>query len=191
MHSTIATSLTHRIFPRVNNQVRDVFLVVFGSLLVAAFAQIRIPLPFTPVPITGQTLAVLLVGATLGAYRGVGSMALYILMGLVGLPVFAGGEAGLAYLTGATGGYLLGFIAAAYAVGRLAERGLERKFQTAVVPFLVGQILIYGIGVLWLAVYVGSLNNALAMGLYPFILGDIIKMALAAALLPAAWKFVS
>lgn len=190
MHSTIATSLTQRIFPRVNDRVRDGILVVMGSLLVAAFAQIRIPLPFTPVPITGQTLAVLLVGAALGANRGVGSMALYILMGLVGLPVFAGGEMGLAYLTGATGGYLLGFMAAAYAVGRLAERGLERKLQTAFVPFLVGQVLIYGIGVLWLAVFVGSLSNALAMGLYPFIIGDVIKMVIAALLLPASWKFV-
>ncbi len=190
MHTTIATSLTQRYFPNLNERVRDLILILAGSLLVAAFAQIRIPLPFTPVPITGQTLAVLLVGAALGAYRGVGSMTVYILLGLVGFPVFAGGEASLTYLTGATGGYLLGFVVAAYAVGRLAERGLEREFQTAFVPFLIGQILIYGFGVLWLAVFVGSLKNALVLGFYPFIIGDIIKMVVAALLLPATWKFI-
>ena len=190
MQSTISSTLTQRYFPRANTLVSDILLVVGGSLLVAAFAQLRIILPFTPVPITGQTLAVLLVGAALGSRRGVISMLLYLTMGMIGLPVFAGAEFGLAYMSGATGGYLLGFVAAAYVVGRLAERGLERELRTAFVPFLVGQIIIYGIGVLWLAVYLGNLGNALALGLYPFILGDVIKLVLAAIVLPTAWKMV-
>jgi biotin transport system substrate-specific component len=190
MYTTLATTLTQRYFPRANALVRDIFLVTFGSLLVAVFAQIRIPLPFTPVPITGQTLAVLLVGAALGSKRGSASMLLYLTLGLAGMPVFAGGEAGLAYLSGATGGYLLGFIVAAYAVGRLAERGLERKFRTAILPFLIGQSIIYGLGVLWLGMYLGNLNDALVLGFYPFVIGDLMKMAFAAALLPATWKLV-
>jgi biotin transport system substrate-specific component len=190
MYTTLATTLTQRYFPRANALLREIFLVIFGSLLVAAFAQIRIPLPFTPVPITGQTLAVLLVGAVLGSTRGLASMLLYLMLGLVGMPVFAGAESGLAYLSGATGGYLLGFVVAAYVVGRLAERGLERKFRTAILPFLIGQSIIYGLGVLWLAVYLGNLSNAMALGFYPFVIGDILKMGLAATLLPTAWKWV-
>jgi len=191
MYSTIGITLADRYFPRANTLVREMLLVISGSLLVAAFAQIRIPLPFTPVPITGQTLAVLLVGAALGSNRGVTSMLLYLMMGLVGMPVFAGGGSGLAYLSGATGGYLLGFVAAAYVVGRLAERGLERNFRTAILPFALGQLIIYAVGALWLAIYLGSLREALVLGVSPFVLGDLIKMAFAAILLPTAWRWVA
>lgn len=190
MLTTIAPTLTQRMFPKTDQRIRDLFLVIGGGILVAAFAQIRIPLPFTPVPITGQTLAVLLVGATLGSRRGVVSMLLYLGLGLIGLPVFTGGAHGLAYMTGATGGYLLGFVAAAYIVGKLAELGLDRQVRSAIIPFLVGQVIIYTIGVLWLSIYLGDFSNALTLGLLPFILGDVIKMVLAALLLPTAWKFV-
>jgi biotin transport system substrate-specific component len=190
MHTTIAPTLTQRYFPKINDLIRDILLVVSGSLLVAAFAQIRIPLPFTPVPITGQTLAVLLIGATLGSRRGLASMALYFILGSLGLPVFAGGAHGLAYISGATAGYLLGFLPAAYAVGRMAERGLERNFLTAMLPFLVGQMIIYTFGILWLSIYVGDFSNALTMGFYPFILGDVIKILLAGVMMPSAWKLI-
>jgi biotin transport system substrate-specific component len=156
---------------------------------VAAFAQIRIPLPFTPVPLTGQTFAMLLVGAALGSKRGAASLALYTLMGALGLPFFAGGASGLAYMSGPTLGYLVGFVAAAYIVGLLAERGLERSVRTSLVPFLVGTLVIYLFGAGWLAVLFG-VDQALTLGVLPFLVGDAIKMVLAALALPAAWRLV-
>lgn len=188
MNTPLALTLTRRLNTRPAWLV-DSLLIIAGSLLVALFAQIRIPLPFTPVPITGQTFAVLLVGAALGANRGAASLVLYTLEGIAGLPVFTGGAAGLAQLAGPTGGYLIGFIAAAYVVGLLAERGLDRQWRTALVPFLIGSLVIYAFGVLWLAVYLG-LPDAIAKGLLPFIIGDTIKLVLAALALPSAWALV-
>jgi biotin transport system substrate-specific component len=150
---------------------------------------VRIPLPFTPVPITGQTFAVLLVGAALGAGRGAGALMLYLLMGMTGLPVFAGGAAGLFHLTGPTGGYLIGFVIAAAAVGRMAEHGWERSFRTSLIPFSLGTLLIYLVGVPWLALYVGP-QAAIQKGLLPFLPGDLIKLLLAALALPSAWRLV-
>jgi biotin transport system substrate-specific component len=170
--------------------LRDLILVTAGALFVAVLAQVKIPLPFTPVPLTGQTFAVLLVAATLGSKRGAASMAFYIALGVFGLPVFAGGAAGMAYLSGATLGYLIGFIAAAYVIGLLAERGLERSLRTSILPFLAGTIIIYACGVAWLTVLLGSFVKAVAAGLVPFVVGDIIKLAAAALALPAAWKLV-
>lgn len=190
MHTPLALTLTRRLNTRPAWLVNSL-LIIAGSLLVAVFAQIRIPLPFTPVPITGQTFAVLLVGAALGAKRGAGSLALYTVEGLCGLPVFAGGAAGLAQLAGPTGGYLVGFIAAAYVVGLLAERGLDRQWHTALVPFLIGSLVIYLIGVTWLAVYLHlPLPDAIAKGFLPFIIGDTIKLILAVLAVPAAWALV-
>jgi biotin transport system substrate-specific component len=188
METTLVLALTHRYWPRANALARDLLLVTGGSLLVAALAQVRIPLSFTPVPFTGQTFAVLLVGAALGSRRGAAALAVYMLGGLAGFPVFTGGGSGLAHLAGPTGGYLVGFVAAAYAVGWLCELKLERRWSTALLPFLVGEALIYLFGVLWLAVFVGS-QRALAAGLYPFLLGDIAKLLLAALALPMAWKY--
>jgi biotin transport system substrate-specific component len=165
-------------------------LIVLGALFVAALAQVEIPLPFTPVPITGQTFGVLLVGAALGSKRGAASLASYLVMGLVGLPFFAGGAHGLQIVIGATGGYLIGFIVAAYVIGLLAERGLERSVRTSVLPFLVGTVIIYACGVTWLAVVLGSFSKAIAAGLLPFVIGDAIKLVAAAIALPAAWKVV-
>jgi biotin transport system substrate-specific component len=167
-----------------------VTLIVLGALFVAALAQVVIPLPFTPVPITGQTFGVLLVGAALGSKRGAASLASYLVMGMLGLPFFAGGAHGLKIVIGATGGYLLGFIVAAYAVGLLAERGLERSVRTSLVPFLVGTVIIYVCGVAWLTVLLGSFSKALAAGLLPFLIGDAIKLVAASLALPAAWKVV-
>ncbi len=169
--------------------IRDVMLVVGGSLLLALFARISIPLDFTPVPITGQTLGVLLVGAALGSRRGSLSVVLYLVEGGFGLPFFAGGGSGWAAFSGPTGGYLLGFVAAAYAVGWMAERGWDKRFWSAAMAMLVGEIVIYVFGVPWLAYFVG-VEKALPLGLYPFILGDAIKLVLAALVLPSTWKLI-
>ncbi len=179
-------------------------LVVGFALLTALMAQIRIPLGFTPVPITGQTFAVLLAGAALGSTLGPLSQALYWAMGAVGLPFYAGGcEAEDAFwpfctgggwetATGATAGYLVGFVAAAWVVGRLAERHQDRDPWTALPAFLFGSAIIHLFGVPWLAnVLDVSWTRAAEQGSYPFIVGDLIKVGLAGVLLPASWRLVA
>jgi biotin transport system substrate-specific component len=195
--TTLAPTLSTRYFPRTAAWLKDLVLIVSGSLLVALFAQIEIPLK--PVPITGQTFAVLLVGAALGSKRGAAALALYLVEGVAGLPFFSGGGSGMGHIVsttggqvtlGYTGGYLIGFIIAAYVIGLLAERGLDRTIRTSLIPFLIGTLIIYVCGVLWLAVPLGSLSDAIAGGLLPFLVGDAIKLVAAALALPAAWKLV-
>jgi biotin transport system substrate-specific component len=188
--TTFAPTLYTRTFPRTAGWLRDVILILSGALFVAVLAQVKILLPFTPVPLTGQTFAVLLVGATLGSTRGAASTGLYIVLGAFGLPVFAGGASGMAYLSGPTLGYLIGFVMAAYVIGLLAERGLERRVQTSMLPFLIGTLIIYVCGIAWLAILLGSFNQAIAAGLFPFLLGDAIKLIAAALTLPTAWKLI-
>ncbi len=188
--TTLAPVLMEKRLPRLDARWRDFLLVTGGSLLVAALAQVRIPLPFTPVPVTGQTLGVLLVGALLGSRRGTAALGLYLAEGLAGFPVFAGGSGGVSHLLGATGGYLLGFVLAAWLVGWLSERGLERSLRTAWLPFLAGEVGIYALGVPWLALFVGGLGKAVALGLVPFVAGDVLKMVLAAILLPVGWRML-
>ncbi len=188
--TTLAPTLSTQYFPRATQWLRDLSLIIIGSLFIAILAQIEIPLPFTPVPITGQTFGVLLVGAALGSKRGAASLGLYLAEGIFGLPFFAGGAHGLNIVLGATGGYLIGFIGAAYAIGLLAERGLERSVRTSFIPFLVGTIVIYVCGVAWLAVVLGDFSAAIKGGLLPFLIGDAIKLIAAALALPAAWKLV-
>ncbi|MGH2706035.1 MAG: biotin transporter BioY [Actinomycetota bacterium] len=169
----------------------DAALILAGALLVALAAQIRIPLPFTPVPITGQTFAVLLVGATLGATRGAASLVLYVLLGAAGLPFYAGGAAGWKVVQGPTGGYLIGFVAAAWLTGYLAERRWDRRLSSALGAMLSGSVLIYLIGLPWLSWSLGTgLTKTLELGLYPFVPGDILKLYLAGAALPGAWKVI-
>jgi len=187
--TTLAPTLSNRYFPRTTEWIHSLFLIVFGSLLLAALAQIEIALPFTPVPITGQTFGVLLIGAALGSKRGAATIILYLTEGGLGLPFFAGGASGLTILTGATAGYLVGFVGAAYAVGWLAERGLERSVRTSIIPFLVGTIIIYVFGVAWLSTIVGGLDKAIELGMVPFLFGDAVKLVLASVALPIAWKF--
>jgi biotin transport system substrate-specific component len=165
----------------------DVALILGGSLLVALSAQIAMPLPFSPVPITGQTLAVLLVGALLGSRRGCLSLLTYLAEGALGLPVFAGWQAGLTHLAGPRGGYLVGFVVAAFVTGLLAERGWDRRVGTTLLAMLLGNVVIYACGVPWLAVWVGT-ARALPLGCYPFVPGDLLKLALAAWLLPSGWR---
>ena len=168
----------------------DAALVLGASLVIALSAQVAIQLPFSPVPITGQTMAVLLVGALLGSRRGALAVLAYIAEGLAGLPVFAGGAAGLARLFGPTGGYLVGFVAAAFLVGWLAERGWDRRFGTTLAAMTLGNLVIYAVGVVWLAVFVGGLSRAWSLGVLPFLPGDVIKIILAAVLLPGGWKLL-
>ena len=168
----------------------DAALVLGASLVIALSAQVAIQLPFSPVPITGQTMAVLLVGALLGSRRGALAVLAYIAQGLAGLPVFAGGAAGLARLFGPTGGYLVGFVAAAFLVGWLAERGWDRRFGTTLAAMTLGNLVIYGVGAVWLAVFVGGLSRAWSLGVLPFLPGDALKIVLAAVLLPGGWKLL-
>jgi biotin transport system substrate-specific component len=149
-----------------------------------------IPLPFSPVPVTGQTLAVLLMAVLLGSHRASLCALTYLAEGAVGYPVFARGAAGVAHLLGPTGGYLFGFVAAAYAVGLLAERGWDSRYSTAFLAMLAGNVIIYLFGLPWLAVFVGW-ERTLALGLLPFIPGDIAKLLVATALLPWGRKLLA
>jgi biotin transport system substrate-specific component len=174
----------------------DLVLIIGGSLLIGLSAQVAVRLPFSPVPVTGQTFAVLMIGALFGSRRGGLSVLLYIIEGAVGLPVFAMGRGGPAVLLGQTGGYLAGFIAAAYVTGLLAEKGWDRRVETAVLAMVFGNVLIYTFGLLWLfwlkfifKIPIGS-GSVLAVGLYPFIVGDALKIMLAAIILPAGWKLL-
>lgn len=181
--------LADRVFSR--SVVTDIALIVSGAALTALLAQVAIPM--FPVPITGQTLAVLLVGSTMGAWRGAASMVLYAVLGVAGLPVFAPNPdgshtQGIVALLGATGGYILGFIAAAALVGWLAERSWDRKLLKAFATFIGGSLVVFAVGLPWLGLTLGlTLEQTLAGGLYPFILGGVIKAAIAAVLLPGAW----
>ena len=182
---------------RISTRVRHIALMVAGALFIALTAQAVIPL--NPVPITGQTLGVLLVGGALGSKRGGVSTLLYIVMGFF-LPVYAGHAQGIDHIIGstgghlalgATGGYLVGFVLAAAIVGRLAELGWDRNFLGAVAAFIVGNLVIYAIGVPWLMLATGlGINAAVAGGLTPFLLGDGLKILVAAAVFPAAWWLV-
>ena len=167
----------------------DLACVVGGSLFIALSAQVVVPLPFSPVPVTGQTLAVLLTGALLGRVRGTLSVLVYLAQGISGLPVFAGGMGGVLHLVGPTGGYLIGFVPAAFLTGLLAERGWDRGVGPAFAAMLVGNAAIYACGLPWLAQFLGP-QRVLALGLAPFLPGDLMKLGIAAALLPSGWKLL-
>lgn len=170
--------------------LRDIVLVVAFGTFMGVLAQISIPLPFTPVPITAQTFGVLLTGAVLGSRRGFAAMMVYLAEGASGMPVFAGGGAGWVVLTGFLGGYLASYPLAAFAVGFLAERGWDRNFFRAAIAMVAGEVIIYAVGVPWLGHFIG-MHNAVTLGLTPFVGGDIAKLILAAAVLPSAWAIVN
>jgi biotin transport system substrate-specific component len=172
---------------RASVLLRDAGIVLGASVLMALLAQLTIPLPV--VPITGQTLGVLLFGASLGSKKGSLAMLAYLAEGALGAPVFAGGAGGIAVLVGPTAGYLYGFVVAAFVVGWLAERGLDRNPFTAAVAMLVGTVAMYAVALPWLSFYVPG-DELLSVGLLPFIPGALVKLVLAAALLPAAWKLL-
>jgi biotin transport system substrate-specific component len=185
-----AATLRLAVWPR-SGLLTDVLLVCGGAGLIAASAQLSIKLPFTPVPITGQTFAVLLVGAGLGTLRGGAAALLYVLVGLVA-PVYAPHTGyGWATVTGASGGYLVSYPFAAALTGWLAERRWDRRFSSSIGAMLTGNVVIYLFGLPWLAhVLHTNLEQTLQDGLYPFVPGDTFKLYLAAAALPAAWKLV-
>lgn len=189
-----SATLAQRLVPRqgmlANQTVFDAVLVVAGCLFVALLAQIRIPLPFTPVPITGQTLGVLLVGSLLGSRLGLFSLLLYLATGAIGLPFFAGGNSGIAYMQGATLGYLVSYPIVAALMGRLAERGWDRRVSTTVLAMVIGNVIIYALGVGWIAILRGNLVEAFMLGAAPFLIGDAIKIAIAAIVLPGGWKLL-
>jgi biotin transport system substrate-specific component len=173
------------------NLLKDGLLVLGFSLLVAGAAQISFHIPLTPVPVTLQTLAVLLAGATLGSRRGALAMLAYLAEGALGLHFFSGGDAGIGVLLGYTAGYLWAFPIAAFVTGLLCERRLERSFSTSALAMLPGTLLIYAFGVSWLSYILHiSLIKGFYAGMVPFIPGDIFKLIIAAALLPTAWALV-
>ena len=177
-------------------RTRDVALVIGGALLTALLAQVAIDVPPSPVPITGQTLAVGLVGATLGMRRGAAALALYALLGLF-LPFYSEGESGWDVVYGASGGYIIGFIFAAAFTGWLAQRQWDRKVLRSVLAFLGGSVIVFAIGLPWLAVALGALgapndlNSVLQAGLYPFIIGGIVKSLLATGIMAIAWRAIA
>ena len=169
---------------------RDIALVIGGAAFMALMAQVTIRMPGELVPITGQTLAVGLIGATLGSRRGVSAMGLYAIAGLF-LPVYADGGSGWDVIWGASGGYIVGFILATYVIGLLAERGADRKVLAAFGAFVAAQLIVFGIGVPWLKVSADlSWGDAIHSGFTIFILGGLIKAAIGAAVLPSAWTLV-
>lgn len=167
----------------------DIALTLCGSLLIALSGRVWVILPFSPIPVTAQTLGVLLTGTLLGSRRGSLAVLAFLLQGALGLPVFQGGNAGLAHLAGPSGGYLLGFVVAAYTTGRLAQRGWDRSAGTMLLAMLIGNSVLYAFGLTWLSLFVGF-EQALPLGFYPFILGDLVKIALATASLPASWRWL-
>ena len=194
--TTLATqypTLASRVWPsdKTGALVRNVVLAVLGSALLWASAKVQIP--FYPVPMTMQTFVVLALGMAYGWRLGAATVLLYLAQGAFGLPVFAGTPEkglGLAYMAGPTGGYLVGFVLAAAACGWLAERGWDRSILRTAAAMLIGNLLIYAPGLLWLGTLVGWDKPVLAWGLTPFLLGDATKLALAAALFPAVWRRV-
>jgi biotin transport system substrate-specific component len=166
--------------------VRDVLLVIGAAGFVGALAQLSIHVSFTPVPITGQTLGVLVAGTALGSKRGTAAMALYGLAGLAGVPWFAGHSSGY---VGASFGYVVGFVLSAALCGFLAERGADRSLVKSIPAMVAGEVVMYAVGVIWLGIslHVGP-TRAVALGLTPFLAGDAVKAGIAAALLPGAWR---
>lgn len=184
-----STVITQRILPR--SGAMSIALVVAAAALTALAAQVRIPLPFTPVPITGQTFAVLLTAAALGWKLGAAGQLVYLAVGVLGAPVFTDGTGGVEIIRGATGGYLVGFVFAAALVGRMAEARQDRAFSNMFTAFILGSAVIYVFGVIGLIASTGwLLPEAVEKGVVPFLLGDIVKAAAAGVLLPGTWRLL-
>jgi biotin transport system substrate-specific component len=185
-------SLRATVFPR-STALTHAGFIVGGTLFIAALAQIAIPVPGSPVPVTGQTLAVYLIGTTYGARLGFATFSTYLLAGIAGAPVFApAATQGLARLTGATGGYLIGMLIAVLVLGALADRKADQKFKTSFPALILGSVIVFAFGLIWLNV---SLNltwaQTISAGLTPFIFGEVIKIAITATSLPLIWRKIS
>lgn len=174
----------------ISKKVNQVVLIVAASWLLAVSAQFSVYFPFSPVPVTGQTLAVLLIGALLGKNRGAAAVGLYLIQGAAGLPVFAGGKSGFITLFGPTGGYLVGFIAAAYIVGILVELRYDKSLVYLGFSMFIGSLVIYIFGLFWLVQFTGE-SSALQMGLFPFLVGDLVKILIGVVVLGGSKKISS
>ena len=189
--SLSATSLRTSLIPR-STALSNAVLVVSGVLGLAALAQIAIPVPGSPVPVTGQTLGVLILGTAYGSTLGVTTFAIYILAGVAGAPVFANSGHGLDRIVGATGGYLIGMLVATFVLGQLARFRLDQNFLTALPSMLIGTITTFAFGLVWLHQYTGqSWDWTIKAGLTPFIVGEVLKIAIAGTSLPVVWRIVN
>ena len=192
--SLSATSLRSSLIPR-STALSHAVLVVSGVLGLAALAQIAIPVPGSPVPVTGQTLGVLILGTAYGSTLGFTTFALYILAGIAGAPVFADGGHGLDRIVGATGGYLIGMLVATFVLGQLARFRLDQKFLTALPSMLIGTVITFSFGLVWLYQFTPEGQEpwswTIEKGLAPFIVGEVLKIAIAGTALPAIWRVVN
>ena len=189
MQNVLSNEFAQRLHIKENIYL-DMGVIIFGSLFVTVSSQIAFYLPFTPVPITGQTFAVLLIGAVLGSRRGGLSLALYVLEGMLGLPVFAGGTGGMAVLLGPTAGYLIGFIPAVILVGYLSEKGFDRNWISMFFALFLGLSVIYLFGVIRLFSFVGK-EKVFLLGVAPFLVGDVLKTGMVMILIPSCWKLLN
>jgi len=189
--SLSATSLRSSLIPR-STALSHAVLVVSGVLGLAALAQIAIPVPGSPVPVTGQTLGVLILGTAYGSTLGTTTFAMYLLAGIAGAPVFAKGEDGLDQIVGATGGYLIGMLVATFVLGQLARFRLDQKFLTALPSMLIGTVITFSFGLVWLHQFTGQTWSwTIEKGLAPFIVGELLKIAIAGTSLPAIWRVIN
>jgi biotin transport system substrate-specific component len=197
MHSTFLAAMTTHADSRAQRMAERAAAVAFITVLTATSAQISVPLPFTPVPLTFQAMVVLVGAAALGARLGMVSQLLYLALGIAGLPVFAASASlppGAARLLGPTGGYLMAYPLAAFVAGWLAERGFDRRYLTAVLAMVCGLAIVFAGGVLWLGLFPygaqpsRGFSAALAAGFYPFVVEDLVKLLLAAGVMPGLWR---
>lgn len=189
--STYNVSLREAVIPRSSALTKSL-LVLVGALFLAALAQISIPVPGSPVPVTGQTLGVLLLATAYGANMGFATFALYLVMGIAGAPVYAGQSHGFEKISGATGGYLVGMLLASWVLGALAGRKWDQRIFSGITTMLIGNVIIFTFGLIWLHHVVGkSWSWTFSAGLTPFIFGEAIKIAIAGTSLPAVWKLVA
>lgn len=188
--SVAAPSLRAHFIPR-STALSNSVLIVSGVLGLSALAQIAVPVPGSPVPVTGQTLGVLILGTTYGSTLGFTTFAIYMLAGIAGAPVFANGAHGLDRVVGATGGYLVGMLIATLILGQLSKFRLDQKFITALPSMLIGTVITFTFGLIWLKQYTGqSWSWTITAGLTPFIIGEILKIVIAGTSMPAVWRLV-
>ena len=190
--TSIYPTLAQTIWQAEDIRLRNIFLAIGGSL--ALWVSAKIQVPFYPIPMTMQTFVVLIIGMTFGLKLGVASVLLYLIEGVIGLPVFAGTPEkgiGLAYMVGPTGGYLLGFIVSAGTLGWLSSKGWDRNVFLTLAAMTIGTAIIFTFGMVWLGAIIGWEKPILELGLFPFIPGAAFKIALAAAILPLIWKKLS
>ena len=185
--SNLRTALIRR-----SSAVTQISLILTGTVFLALMAQISFPIPGSPVPFTGQTLGVLLLGTAYGASLGFSTMAFYPLMGILGAPIFASGSHGLEKIVGATGGYLVGMLISTLVLGALAGRKWDQKIKTVIPTMIIGNSIVFAFGLIWLHQYTGqSWAWTFEKGLTPFIFGELLKIAIASTTLPVVWRFVS